>query len=124
MSVTETVLDPEGHVPSSNDSEAETHALWRCEKPKCRTHNGLCAFHGDEPGRCPLCHSAWLVILARDWHSCEQARNWPPHERGRVTEGRELRKAAERFIRRESGGFMPAGDHREHVCPRGADSRV
>jgi hypothetical protein len=28
----------------------------------CERHGGMCAYTGQEPGRCPRCHSTWAAI--------------------------------------------------------------
>lgn len=64
-----------------------------CGRTPCGEHGTLCAYHGDEPDRCPWCHSLWSVIIARvaRWaderlHSCER-----PHIGRRIEQAKLLR---------------------------------
>lgn len=47
----------------------------------CPRHDGLCAYRGNEPHRCPWCHCLWAVIDSSGWHSCEKANLWDSHIR-------------------------------------------
>jgi hypothetical protein len=33
---------------------------------RCPRHGDMCAYRGDEPGRCRVCHRSWDVITGRD----------------------------------------------------------
>lgn len=46
----------------------------KCGMPPCAEHGELCAFHGNEPDRCPVCHCLWPVSIRRRSHSCEWSR--------------------------------------------------
>lgn len=39
-------------------------------RTRCEHHEGLCAFDGDEPARCPACHMTWRRILACECEDC------------------------------------------------------
>lgn len=34
-------------------------------KTRCTHHDGHCAYDGDEPDRCPYCHTLWSAVLSR-----------------------------------------------------------
>jgi hypothetical protein len=73
-----------------------TNGLLPCGLPPCPEHGGLCAFHGDEPDKCPTCHASWSVILDRiatgkGQHSCEQVRNGHPESKTRSILARQRR---------------------------------
>jgi hypothetical protein len=84
-----------------------------CGLQPCPNHSGLCAYHGDEPDRCPFCHTSWSVILdriARDKgeHSCEKIRNGRPESKTRSTVARQRRQ--------DATGKPQEGDRSLH-CP-------
>lgn len=72
-------------------------ALLPCGLPPCPEH-ALCAFHGDEPDRCPWCHRSWAVIITTGWHSCERNPRIPDpvERRERIAEARGMRRMAAR----------------------------
>lgn len=82
-----------------------------CGKPACPEHGTMCAFHGDEPGRCPWCHSSWVVIRRGGWHSCERSSTWGALERqDRLETARVWRQEASRTPQE-----LDTGPHCPHV---------
>lgn len=70
-----------------------------CGLPVCPEHHGLCAYHGDEPDRCPWCHATWASILRRidhgGRHSCEHTRSLHGRQRRqRIAEALQARLEA------------------------------
>jgi hypothetical protein len=65
----------------------------------CAEHGRLCAYGGNEPDRCPWCHSTWahlVAAVARDpdlGHSCESPWVMRNH-RERVEQAAAMRREA------------------------------
>lgn len=93
-------------IPAPGGPEAEAQALLNCGRAPCPIHDRLCAFHGDESGRCPFCHAAWWSVLrAPNLHTCEKASGWAPPDRWRTTGAERLRNAAENSPRADVAPF-------------------
>jgi hypothetical protein len=71
----------------------------------CPYHEGLCAFYGDEPDRCPHCHATWSAIRARsDYEGTDEAHT-ARHEADRAyRRGRAAQRAETRHRGPESAG--------------------
>jgi hypothetical protein len=88
--------------------------LQPCGLPPCPEHHGLCAYHGDEPDRCPWCHADWTHIVGKvrsgtGRHSCERGRVWSKDEA-------EWRVATALKWREEAAAAPWGGDRSTH-CP-------
>jgi hypothetical protein len=101
-----------------------------CGKEPCSTHGELCAFHGDESGRCAFCHRSWYLIPDADSHSCETKGVWGPAERWRVAVAEKMRleawNATENPSRADVAPFCPhVGQDPEQAagCRRQGSSR-
>lgn len=96
---------------SNSTSAATGRSRMACEDVPCSEHGILCAFHGNEPGRCPWCHSAWTVILRYGSHSCESARVWRGAEaKWRLAKARQMRQRAA-----EAAQEIDHGTHCTHL---------
>jgi hypothetical protein len=99
-----------------------------CGLPPCPEHNGQCAYHGDEPDRCPWCHATWAHILGKiasgnGQHSCEMRRVWSFEQRTqRMAAALRMRQRAE-LLEDNTLRFRTArpwrGDRSTH-CPHRA----
>lgn len=91
------VVAPSGQSDAPMNSQDRGHHVMACGNPSCPLHGSLCAYHGNENGRCPWCHASWRAITSPGWkHGCESTKTWTPAERGwRVAKAKAMRHRAE-----------------------------
>jgi hypothetical protein len=83
--------------PSSRDPRRD---WWVGPGPSpCERHNGLCAYTGQEPHRCPRCHRSWRAIVACECAGCrDNHRKWHD-ERDKTAEETRARMRAVRALK-------------------------
>lgn len=82
----------------------------------CDRHSRLCAYTGTEPDRCPLCHSAWAVILACPCHGCRSRENHlAVHAMRDAAREKNILRNREKAAGRLSAGHSGAGSPPEVI---------
>lgn len=93
-----------------------------CGRDYCPEHKH-CAYHGDEPDRCPWCHKLWTAIEQSTYgHCCEKPSMWHISEREqRVSTARAFRLARQgRSVPPESDSLVVVSGH----CPHREESLI